>query len=226
MTTTALNPFEPETDRCWPLGPNYLQLFPDGTNNYVSWSRFRLIAASWYRDTLVNICDQTHDLDRFVGVEMALDGFLSNASSAIDAATGGLIDAIETHRGTANADRTPDHVKSWQRAKALAAQVPVIDLKCAKSFDTAMEGANTDAPTGWLAQLRRTRNQMTHHSTLVRHFLRTVSEPETSSGFVEPTQMTVGGRGQVEPIGYINGALAQLQELVDLVLDDAGRLSV
>ncbi len=57
------------------------------------------MAADWYLQALEESFRQTGDLDRFVGVEMAFDGFLAACSSAFDAAVSGLIQASERLKG-------------------------------------------------------------------------------------------------------------------------------
>jgi hypothetical protein len=216
--------FEPSSGREWPLGPNYLSHFPSGTKNYVSWSRFRVMAGTWYLDTLKVILARTNDLDRFVGVEMALDGFFAGMSSAFDAAVGGLCTAIEANRGVAEADRTPDHQKNWRRVKLLAAQPPAIALSSMTAVDDALQvDPKTDEPTGWLAQLRRARNRMVHGDTLTRAFFRNVSEP-SGTGSIDPSKIGIPGVGKVEPIGYMEAALTSTTDLVELILSDAALL--
>jgi hypothetical protein len=147
--------FEPGSGREWRLGPNYITQFPSGTKQNASWARFRIAGGAWHLDTLRTILATTNDLDRFVGVEMALDGFFAGMSSAFDAAVGGLCTAIEVSRGVVEADRTPDHKRGWGRVKKLVAEQPVITLSCQAAVDSALEvEQRTDQPIGWLAQLR------------------------------------------------------------------------
>src|SRR5438552_3982939 len=101
--------FEPHIERFWPIGENYLTSYPNGTKSRRTWAEYKLTSARWYVEALEQIYLVTADLDRFVGVEMALDGYLGAISSAFDAAVGGLIDAIEAHRSIPPSSRTLEH---------------------------------------------------------------------------------------------------------------------
>src|SRR5712691_7922498 len=76
----------PLQNRPWPLGHHYSAITSPGGRPEAQWVAFKLAAAGWYLETLGCLFAETKDLDRFVGVEMALDGFLTAVSSAFDAA--------------------------------------------------------------------------------------------------------------------------------------------
>ena len=140
--------------------------------NNRAWVEYKLAAAGWYLDALSDLEARTGELSRLVGEEMALDGALVGIASAFDAAVAGLIGAIEVSRGATNL--IPVHQYSWQAAKGLARQAPAVTLACATAVDAALLGANTAAPSGWLAQVRQLRNRVAHENTLIRHFFRTL----------------------------------------------------
>jgi hypothetical protein len=80
----------PLTPRQWPIGPHYAHRYPGETG----WTYFKLAAAEWYLTTLRDMDKVLPELDRFMGVEMALDGCLSSAGSSVDAAVMRLIRSL------------------------------------------------------------------------------------------------------------------------------------
>jgi hypothetical protein len=200
----------------WPMGVHYLTWFGPGTAPGRPWAEYKLWTAEWYLNTLRELFHATRDLDRYLGVEMALDGILGATSSAFDAAIGATIMAIEHKRGVQEADRTPTWRRTWKRAKRLADRQPPIRLSARADVDIAMAGEMDAEPTGWLAQLRRLRNRSTHEDTLARHLRR--------GGPNEETQIIVPGRGAVDPIPYLEEALSSCQDLVFQILTEVDLL--
>ena len=201
--------------RGWPVGPEYFRLVPAGAKNGHSWTEFKLWSAEWYLHTLEILHDRTGELARLVGEEMALDGYLAAVSSAFDAATYGLIQAIEEARQVPQAQKTPQQHISWTTATNLAASPPVAVLQSAAAVGTALAGNNVPQPGGWLAQARRLRNRSTHMDTIARAL------------FVphQPPLLRVPGVGDVAPLPYLGGLLPQIRTLTASILVDADTIN-
>jgi hypothetical protein len=161
----------------WPAGPHYFDL--TGSDGAVAWVRYRVWAGDWYARTLRSLAGQDGNYDRFVGVEMALDGALNSLSSAFDAGTSLLIRGAESVLKLEEADRLPDHRYSWKSARDLLKR-PELGTdpdgtsndevwRVILDVDNALAGERDETPTGWLSQLRRLRNQVAHQDTLARH---------------------------------------------------------
>jgi len=58
---------------------------------------YKLASADWYLEALRQLQPHGRPFDRYLGVEMAIDGELAAQSSAIDAAVEALIRALELH---------------------------------------------------------------------------------------------------------------------------------
>jgi hypothetical protein len=209
------DPFEPYLERRWPVGQYYGTLTASEKNNR-RWVEYKLAAARWHLDALKELEVRSGELSRLIGEEMALDGVLGAGSSAFDAAVAGLILAIEAKR--AAGVLVPPHQYSWARAKQLAAAAPTLTLPSESDVDAALDDRNTAAPTGWLAQFRQLRNRATHQDTLVRQFKRNVGD---GSETLEPSQISVPGRGFEDPIPYLGSQLAEIRTLCEKILADA-----
>lgn len=160
----------------WPEGPHYFDL--TGSDGGVAWVRYRVWAADWYTQSLRTVAGSTGSYDRLVGIEMALDGALNSLSGAFDAATGLLIRSAETSLDVDVDDRVPVYRYSWGRARSLLS-LPAIgtdpDLtandevwRVIVDVDNALADEDKATPSGWLAQLRRLRNQLAHQDSLAR----------------------------------------------------------
>src|SRR5437879_4491248 len=133
------SPFDPPLlGRSWPRGQHYTTLSPPAGRPEALWVSFKLTAAGWYLDTLQRLFDDTGDLDRFIGVEMALDGFLATVSSAFDAATAALIEAIEYPLPPLA--KTGEHDFSWGRCLEAAVKAGAV-LSCLAAVESALAGA-------------------------------------------------------------------------------------
>lgn len=211
--------FAPALSRRWPLGPHYWQLSPAGNKNGRPWTALKLAAADWYLAALEEIEHKTLDLDRFVGVEMAMDGFLAAASGAFDAASSGLLDAIERRYNMA---RQPTW-RNWRTAKRVAANVGVT-LAVQPAVDNALKWDLTQTPpvpSGWLAQLRELRNRSTHDDTITRAFFRNVGGPQAG----QPTKIKVAGIGDADPLRLFRGWLSSTQSLCSAMLTEADAIT-
>jgi hypothetical protein len=161
----------------WPAGPHYFDL--TGSEGAVAWVRYRVWAADWYTRTLESVAGPARNYDRLVGVEMALDGALNSLSSAFDAGTALIIKGAENALELDEPDRLPMRWYSWKNARDLLSK-PAIGTdpdgtsndavwRVILDVDNALAGERDAVPTGWLAQLRRFRNQVAHQDTLARH---------------------------------------------------------
>jgi hypothetical protein len=117
--------YSPLAPRQWPIGPHYAARFPGETG----WVYHKLAAAEWYWSTLRQLDHILPELDRHVGVEMALDGCLASASSAVDAAVMRLIRSLarrRDHDGTTIPSTLMKRLfqADWKRVVEPLAQLP------------------------------------------------------------------------------------------------------
>lgn len=196
----------------WPAGPHYFDL--TGSDGAVAWVRYRVWAADWYTRTLRSIAGPDGNYDRFVGIEMALDGALNSLSSAFDAGTALLIQGAETALDFDESDRLQVRWYSWRNARDLLKN-PAIGTdpdgtsnddvwRVVIDVDNALAGEKDAAPTGWLAQLRRLRNQVAHQDTLARH--------HDAGG--PTTVRAIGGRN-ADAFTYLARACDQVHDLTE-----------
>lgn len=205
----------------WPSGPHYFQL--TGSDGAVAWVRYRVWAADWYVRTLREVAGSDGNYDRFVGVEMALDGALNSLSSAFDAGIALLIEGTEVKLDVAEADKLQVHRYSWNEARDLLKK-PTIGTnsngtpndnvwRLVLDIDNALDGERSPRPGGWLAQLRRLRNHVAHQDTLARHH--NIAGPSTVRAF--------GGR-EVDAFTYLATACDQVSDLTDQMMSLAIQL--
>jgi len=181
---------------------------------------FNVASAGWYLETLRQIYAGTGDLDRFIGVEMALVGFLSGVSSAFDAAVAALIEAIEYSLPPAS--KTPQHKYKWKACMKTAASLTV-HLSCSVDVDIALAGDGHPIPTGWLAVARRMRNRSTHQSTLSRQFSRALTEDlrsGASGGYSSPTMVSLPDGTGADPLQWCEQTLTSISDLVTAICTD------
>jgi hypothetical protein len=167
----------------FPAGPIYPELLKSDARP--GWVRYKVWSADWYTATLGHLVDQFGDLQANVGVEMALDGALSALSGAYDASVALMISSAERALGVPDDERLPPHRYDWAAFKKIA-QRPHEDrgqatMPSIMSFpgvpellddvDQALEGQFDESPAGWLATLRRLRNQPMHQSALPRTWI-------------------------------------------------------
>jgi hypothetical protein len=197
----------------WPVGPHYLR-WVDGKGVH-AWARYKIKSANWYRAALVIAVEEAGDLDRYVGVQMALDGALGSLCAAVDAAGWGLLEAVERVGRVADSDRASHERGNWESAFELARGATVA-LSCESVVVEALAGSGSLSPEGWLAQLRMVRDQAVRHNVLMRRFSVDQSRP---GRFIE-----VPGLGQRRPVEYLKSVRKQVGVLVELLLDDIDML--
>ena len=212
---------EPPSQIPWPVGQHLVDLSATAATAALAddpWVDLKLRAARWYIGVLQEL-SASSGLDRYAGVEMALDGCLSNISGAVDAALGRLILALERQAG---ASPSPEHTYKLELAEKFMRQgsgnAPSVGrLRAALGVDSQ------GVPVGWLAELRRLRNRSTHHATLSRHFEVEVHEPAEVSSPAAIKLSLQGGSGSVEPTAWLESCLRQATELSNDLLLDARR---
>jgi hypothetical protein len=193
----------------WPAGPRF-----EGrakTKKSHGWATYKLDAADWYLSTLRRIADERGDLDRFVGVEMAIDGAVQALCSVFEAAVYALTFALEKAADTPKDRRTPAGHTTWTH---LAAEATMLNfpLASASQVTAALAGEHSDSPQGWLAQLLILRHQSARHNFLVRHW---------SVGRTDPaTCIDVPGAGPQPPIEYLTSTRALMEDLLQMLLGD------
>jgi hypothetical protein len=205
----------------WPAGPHYFDL--TGSDGAVAWVRYRVWAADWYTRTLRSIAGPDRNYDRFVGIEMALDGALNSLSSAFDAGTALLIQGAENALDLKESDRLQVQWYSWKNARDLLKR-PAIGTdpdgttnddvwRVIVDVDNALAGDRDPVPIGWLAQLRRLRNQVAHQDTLARQH--DVGGPSTVRAF---------GQRNVDAFSSLAEACDQIHDLTEQMVSLAIRL--
>lgn len=201
----------------WPLGPLYYELPGADGSDARSWVNYKLSAAHWYIRTLQQLIDEA-GFERYVGVEMALDGALSSLNGAFDAAVGGLIRAAEMYLLKDEIDPVftrPHEFKDWVFVKRMAeldSQKLDIDVAgVAAKVASALEiGPDRDNPTGWLQQFRRLRNTPMHQTTAPRHI-------EVVVGTDAVTSLFVAGNAQA-PVEYLTETKQKVLALTGPIL--------
>src|SRR6478609_1915599 len=78
----------------WPVGPAYTEWV--GASGVGAWVAYKLGTAEWFIDQLERVGDMV-GYNRYVGVEMAMDGALAALCGGFDAAVGGLIGAVDKY---------------------------------------------------------------------------------------------------------------------------------
>lgn len=194
----------------WPAGPHYFEL--TSSEGPVAWVRYRVWSADWYVRTLREVAGPDANYDRIVGIELALDGALNSLSSAFDAGTALLIKAAENALETEPEDRLPVYRYSWSAARDLLTSAalgtnpdltPNDDVwRVVLDVDNALDGERNPRPGGWLAQLRRLRNQVAHQDTLARH--------HKPGG---PSTLRLPGEGDIDAFNYLARGCDRVSDL-------------
>ena len=228
----------------WPAGPRIEAWAPvDRTAD--QWCAFKLAAAAFHLNTLRRLDDVLPNLDRYAGVELALDATLAALRGAFDAATAAVIEAAE--ESSQALPRTPAHeftprmCTDHLRAAGMTA--------VAEDIEAALRGQPS---LGWLQVLSRIRNSAAHQrspgrahfgsATLVSRSVLTVShavtrsdgslenhpgersaspEPDQPAPAPAPTHLLLPGGGDAEPIAYLTDSLDRVAALTSRMLDAA-----
>lgn len=201
----------------WPLGPLYFHL-PGAGGSARSWVNYKITAAGWHTATLKSLIDQV-GFQRYVGVEMALDGALASLNGAYDAAEAGLIGAAERylHKDEQELLLTPSYKFNeklfMKRMRELHQQRLDFDVAgTAAAVASALDvGPDPSAPNGWLQQLKRLRNVPMHQDSAPRHI-------DVVVGSDAVTTLSVAGHGQ-DPVEYLEDVTAKISSLTSQILD-------
>lgn len=202
----------------WPLGPLYFDLPGSDGIGARAWVNYKITAARWHTATLKALIDQA-GFQRYVGVEMALDGALASLNGAFDAAAAGLVGAAERYLQKDNEELllTPAHRINervfLERMGELGRQRLDFDVPgTAAAVASALEvGPDQNAPAGWLQQFRRLRNTPMHQDSAPRHI-------DVVVGSDAVTSLSVAGHGQ-NPVEYLDDVAGKVSALTTSVLE-------
>jgi len=196
----------------WPIGPHYLR-WVEG-KGADAWARYKLRAADWYLEALRTIERDVGHLDRYVGVEMAIDGVLASLCAGIDVAGFALLEEVErlVDPGPTARSTAPDR---WLGAIGLARGAGV-ELDSAGPLGKALGVVGGEEPNGWLTQLREL-----HMVSLRRNLL--VRRPSVD-GRTGSRVLDVPGLGQRPVVRYLAKAGRRSANLVEAILCDVDRL--
>ena len=208
----ALVPGAGPTGPAWPLGPHYLR-WVEG-KGVDAWARFKLRAAEWYVEAL-EVAQREVGLDRFVGVEMAIDGALSSLCAGVDAAGHALVEEVERFAGDVPLRSHRPAGGDWTVLVGLAEGVG-IELGSARAIDRAVRGDEED-PEGWLPQLQRLRELAVRRNVLVRC--------PNVDGSGRDRLLDVPGLGQRPVVRYLRKAGRRADGLVEALLADVDSLA-
>ena len=198
----------------WPVGPHYSR-WVKGKGSH-SWVQYKLKTANWFFKTLSKTVHRAENVDRYVGVEMAIDGLLNALCDAFDAAICLLARSLETANGLPELNRTPTENLTWDYAATLAT-AGSIRLDCSAEVADALSGNGLPEPSGWLAQLQRLRELAARENRLVPHW---------DLGHGNPGQyIDVPGLGLQEPLPYLSAVREQVVLLVETILNDLESVS-
>lgn len=196
----------------WPLGPHYLR-WVEG-KGADAWARFKLRAADWYLEAL-EVAEREVGLDRFVGVEMAIDGVLFSLCAGIDAAAQALLDEVERFAGPSPLRAHRPVGEDWTVLVALAEGAGV-ELASGRAIHLAVRGDEEDAD-GWLTELQRLRALAVRRNVLVRR--------PNIDGAARSRLLDVPGLGQRPVLRYLRRARRRADALVEAMLADLDSLA-
>lgn len=128
----------------WPVGPYYKEL---AVSDERSWVDYKLVSADWYLAALRRLQPHGRPLDRYLGVEMAIDGVLAAQSSAVDAAVETLVRALERHLATHAIGVHPKIVNQlWKADWSVVADLAQLDPTVTLHSSVLAEAALVDDP--------------------------------------------------------------------------------
>lgn len=212
-----------QSSRTWPVGP-WVSTWVEGEGT-PAWVRYKVRSAHWFIDTLEDIGAQVPGFDRYVGVEMALDGALTALCGAFDAAVGLLIQSSESWL---DVKPQPTQRYTWHNKKKACSRARLIEVSkhadelgpriadLVDVVDAARKGYDAAEPVGWLAKLQRLRNRAVHQNTLSRLHLRNVGSPQPPVACL----LTIDGeKGGQHPVIYLRLAAENMAKLTEQMID-------
>lgn len=208
-TGTERVSLSPSSGPSWPIGPHYLR-WVEGKGGD-AWARFKLKAADWYLSALES-AEAEVGLDRYVGVEMAIDGVLACVLAGVDAAGHALFDEVERFAGPSRRD---GEVPDWSAALAIAEEAG-IELACRRAVEKALRGDETGERDGWLTELRRLQRLAVRRNVLVRR--------PSVDGSSRNRLLDVPGVGQRPVLRHLSRARQRSEALVEAILADVESL--
>lgn len=218
-SVAVTTPRETSSNVDFPSGPTFTELLD--SEGDIAWVRYKVWSADWYTEALSNLVAVLGAYDRYVGVEMAIDGALGALSGAFDASVASLIRSAERFLNTPEAKRTPAHLYKWATFKKLANGTAVTSYQgvpeLISEVDQALAGEKSESPTGWLAVLRRLRNRTTHQTTLPR----TWGVADDGASVV----IGVSGLPALDPLEYLKESCDRVSDITERVLRIANSLA-
>lgn len=202
----------------WPLGPLYYELPGADGMNARSWVNYKLTATRWHTGTLGKLIDEA-GFQRYIGIEMALDGALASLNGAFDATAAGLIGAAEMYLQKDDQElvltlpyKFNDELLMERLSELKRQRLDFEVDRIVEDVTAALEiGPDRDHPTGWLQQLRRLRNVPVHQNSAPRHI-------DVIVGTDTVTGISVAGHGK-DPVEYLVDATEKVSALTSPVLD-------
>lgn len=195
----------------WPMEPHYLR-WVEG-KGADAWARLKLKASGWYLEVL-EAAERDGGLDRYVGVEMAIDGVLASLCAGIDAAGYALLDEIERFAGPTPGRRAAVG-EDWPEALGIAESLGV-DLPSAVALGRALRPAGMAEPEGWLSQLRRLHRLVIRRNVLVRR--------PSVDGTERGRLLDVPSAGPRPVVRHLTQARRRAETLVEQLLADVEHL--
>jgi hypothetical protein len=193
----------------WPVGPHYKKQFKAKSRQ--AWALYKLGTADWYLKTLEEIAEHIDKLDRFLGIEMAIDGTLQALCATFDAAVFALLSTLEKGAGLPEDERTPARLASWTvlltQAEALG-----VELIATSEVSAALAAEDPDAPSGWLSQLLLLRQRSLQHDLLIRHWPLGLGAPGVG--------IDLPGSDPQPPLEYLRSVRDRMEGLLKIMLDD------
>lgn len=196
----------------WPLGPHYLRSVEG--KGAAAWARFKLHAADWYLEALED-AERKVGLDRFVGVEMAIDGVLASLCAGVDAAAEALVDEIERLVGPTAARAHRRASGDWTVLVAVA-QAANFALGSARALEHAVR-RDEEGTSGWLTELQRLQSLTLRRNVLVRR--------PNVAGADRSRLLDVPGLGPRPVLRYLQKARRRTDGLVEILLTDLDDLT-
>ena len=200
----------------FPAGPRYAELLDSDPD--IAWVRYKVWAADWYVARLGELGRTLGDYDRWVGVEMAIDGAVGSLSGAFDAAVATLIVAAENALDIPGA--TPPHRYSWgafvSRVSGTAVESSPGMRDLIDDISSALDCERRPDPVGWLAILRRLRNRATHQTSLPRTWASDGDRVQSVTGVTQVPDL--------DPFEYLKDASNRISDLTESMLSAANAI--
>ena len=202
-------------DAKWPAGPLFYDLPRSELLDARAWTTYKLTAGDWYIDTLRRLIEAV-GFDRYVGIEMALDGAFTSINGAFDASIRGLIQTADSYflQDMPAVERTPPHQMNADVFAKRTEQLEAHGFETAairSDVQAALERDSAKNPVGWLERFRRIRNLPTHQNTAARHY-------DVSNSSAASVGLSVGDELR-DPVQYLMEVREDVADLTRPILD-------